>query len=124
MPSENGSNYDAKTMQTFTSATSASEARLVRALLRYARPISGEDDPLQSKATHDGTKHYDGTSGPSRVLISWLQDRVGFIRSRPTRAARRRAFQAKMNDEKLYRRSDELMNAIIKMQECRKIMDV
>ena len=124
MPSENGSNYDAKTMQTFTSATSASEARLVRALLRYARPISGEDDPLQSKATHDGTKHFDGTSRPSRVLISWLQDRAGFIRSRPTRAARRRAFQAEMNDEKVYRRNDELMNAFIKMHECMKIMEV
>ena len=49
---------------------------------------------MQSRATHDGTKNGDGTSAPSRHLKSWLRDSAAFIRSRPTRAARRRSFQA------------------------------
>ena len=116
-PSENGSNFDAKTLQTFTSASSASQARLVRALLRYARPFSGDDDPMQSRATHDGTKNGDGTSAPSRHLKSWLRDSAAFIRSRPTRAARRRSFQAILQvwNQFRTRRSLELAEQSLRM---------
>ena len=116
-PSENGSNFDAKTLQTFTSASSASQARLVRALLRYARPFSGDDDPMQSRATHDGTKNFEGTSTPSRRLIRWLRDSAAFIRSRPTRAARRRSFQAILQvwNQFRTRRSLELAQQSLRM---------
>ena len=72
---------------------------------------------MQSRATHDGTLDFEGTSTPSRRLISWLRDRAAFIRSRPTRAARRRSFQAILQEWNQFRtrRSLELAQQSLRM---------
>jgi hypothetical protein len=108
-PCDADSKIDTKTWRTFTSASSATEAQLVQALIRYGRSKLGAD-PMNSRATHDGTKDFFGRTGPSPRLISWLTDAAVFISAQPSRAARRHAFEAKLREWNEFhtRRSIEL----------------